>query len=121
MGSISFHAASWHDVARDKHIGWSQRARVANLEKVLNNTRFLILPQVRVHGLASKALGLAAARVANDWPALHGEVAVFLYTYVDRSHSGESYRAAGWQYIGETSGRLSDDRQGKYKIFDYVL
>ncbi len=77
VGGISFHAASWHDAARDKHIGWSQRARVANLEKVLNNSRFLILPQVRVHGLASKALGLAAARVANDWPALHGEVAVF--------------------------------------------
>ena len=120
VGGVSFHAASWHDAARDKHIGWSQRARVANLEKVLNNSRFLILPQVRVHGLASKALGLAAGRVANDWSALHGEVAVLLYTYVDHSHSGESYRTADWQYIGETSGRLSDDSQSK-GVFAYPL
>ena len=63
VGGLSFHAASWHGAARDNHIGWNQRARVANLEKVLNNSRFLILPQVRVHGLAAR-------RLATDWPDL---------------------------------------------------
>lgn len=105
LGGLSFHAASWHEGVRDRYIGWSQRARVEHLSLVVNNARFLILPGVRVHGLASVVLDLAAKRVCEDWQRVYGEAPVLAYTHIDASHSGQSYRAAGWRRIGETSGR----------------
>lgn len=56
LGGFSFHAAGWHELARDQWIYWTQCARVTHLGQVLNSTRFLILPTVRIHGLASVAL-----------------------------------------------------------------
>ena len=118
LGGLSFHAANWHERARDQYIGWSQRSRVENLDMLVNNARFLILPKVRVHGLASVALGLATARVGDDWRAVYGETPVLAYTHIDRSHSGQSYRAAGWERIGETSGRKcsSGERKQVYAL-----
>ena len=69
LGGIGFGAASWHQRARDEFIGWSTDARIANLSLLINNHRFLLLPGVRVHGLASRVLALAAGRVAADWEA----------------------------------------------------
>ena len=113
LGGLSFHAASWHEQARDAYIGWSQRARVANLGLVVNNSRFLILPEVRVHGLASAALGAATCRLAADWQQLYGETPVLAYTHIDQSHRGQSYHCAGWVAIGETSGRKCSKGQRK--------
>ena len=56
LGGFTVGAASWHHKARDLHIGWSQAARDANIGRVVNNDRFLLLPGVRVRGLASRAL-----------------------------------------------------------------
>ena len=105
LGGIGFCAASWHQAARDAFIGWSGRARVAHLGLVLNNSRFLVLPSVRVSGLASHVLGQAASRVAADWASTHGEHPVLAYSYVGLRHKGTSYLAAGWTHAGETSGR----------------
>ena len=105
LGGIGFCAASWHQAARDAFIGWSGRARVAHLGLVLNNSRFLLLPSVRVSGLASHVLGQAASRVATDWASRHGEHPVLAYSYVGLRHKGTSYLAAGWTHAGETSGR----------------
>ncbi len=58
LGGLTVGAASWHHKARDLHIGWSQAARAANIGRVVNNDRLLLLPGVRVHGLASVALSL---------------------------------------------------------------
>ena len=60
LGGIGFCAASWHQKARDDFIGWSADARALNLPLAINNHRFLLLPGVRVHGLASRVLELAA-------------------------------------------------------------
>ena len=73
LGGIGFYAVSGHQAARDAFIGWSGRARVAHLSLVLNNSRFRLLPSVRVPGLASHVLGQAASRVATDWASEHGE------------------------------------------------
>ncbi len=105
LGGLVFGAASWHQKARDLYIGWSQAARDANLGRVLNNDRFVILPSARVPGLASHALSLAAERVARDWEGRYGELPVLLYSYVGPEREGTSYRAAGWELCaGLTSG-----------------
>ncbi len=103
LGGIAFCAASWHQKARDEFVGWSADARVANLQRMVNNNRFLLLPGVRVRGLASHVLDLAATRLPGDWEAAYGVRPA--YTYVSPDHSGACYRAAGWERCGRpTSG-----------------
>ena len=97
LGGLVFSAASWHQKARDGYIGWSQAARAANIGRVLNNDRFLILPSVKIHGLSSLSLSLACVRLADDWEGRYGDRPVLLYTYVGPEHTGASYLAAGWQ------------------------
>ena len=106
LGGIGFCAASWHQRARDDFVGWSTDARIANLSLLINNQRFLLLPGVRVHGLASRVLALAAGRVAADWETAYGVRPVLAYTYVGPEYAGTCYRAAGWQRCSQhTSGQ----------------
>ena len=104
LGGIGFRAAGWHLKARDDVIGWRPAARAANIARVVENDRFLILPGVRVRNLASRALGLAAARLPEDWDAAHGARPLAAYTHTGPGHTGTSYQAAGWMRAGETSG-----------------
>jgi hypothetical protein len=111
LGAIGFGAAAWKVAARDRWIGWNAPCREARLGRVLNNARFLILPWVRVKNLASKVLSLAAARVAEDFPARYGEPVVLLETFVQTPRfAGTCYRAANWRYVGQTAGRGKCDR-----------
>ncbi len=96
LGGFTVGAASWHHKARDLHIGWSPAARDAHIGRVVNNDRFLLLPGVRVHGLASHALSRLADRVADDWEGRYGVRPELVYSYVGPEHTGFSYRAAGW-------------------------
>ena len=112
LGGLGFTAAGMQLGPRDAVIGWSADARVANIGKVLCNHRFLLLPGVRVKGLASRVLRLAAARVADDWLAAYGERPVLAQTFTGPGQSGLSYRAAGWKCCPElTSGRRSGVRR----------
>ncbi len=113
VGGLSFHTASWQQAARDTFIGWSARARTANIDKVLNNSRLLVLPSVEVHGLASETLRLARTRICDDWNDVYGVNPVFTYTYIDGEHTGGCYQAARWRRMGQTSGRRSDDAKPK--------
>jgi hypothetical protein len=111
LGALGFGAAAWKVAARDHWIGWQRAAREAHLGRVLNNARFLILPWVRVKNLASKVLSLAAARVSEDFPERYGERVVLLETFVEQPRfRGTCYRAANWQWLGETTGRGKLDR-----------
>ena len=111
LGAIGFGAAAWKVAARDDWIGWDRRTREAQLGRVLNNARFLLLPWVRVKHLASKVLALAARRVAEDFPARYGAPVVLLETFVEiPRHRGTCYRAANWRHLGETTGRGKCDR-----------
>jgi hypothetical protein len=91
--------------SRDEWIGWSAQQRLANLPLVINNSRFLLFPWVRVPHLASHVLGQLARQVQQDWRARWGYLPLLMETFVDPAqHRGVCYRAAGWQVIGETTG-----------------
>ena len=45
VGALAFSAAQWRLHERDKYIGWTEAARRANLNRVVCNSRFLILPE----------------------------------------------------------------------------
>ncbi|SFE24421.1 Druantia anti-phage system protein DruA [Nitrosomonas sp. Nm166] len=85
LGALSFSAAAWRLAARDKWIGWDDTTRQAELTKVVGNSRFLILPTVKVANLASRVLSLAASRIASDWQKCCGVKPVLLGS-VDISH-----------------------------------
>ena len=112
LGALSFSAAAWRLAARDKWIGWDDATRQAQLPKVLANSRFLILPTVKVANLASHVLSLAAARIAGDWQSRYGITPVLLETFVDGTcYRGTCYRAANWIHLGHTQGRGRQDRK----------
>lgn len=91
---------------RDRWIGWDSSQRLKNLPWILNNTRFLIFPWVRVPHLASHVLGQLARRVADDFEARWEFRPLLMETFVDPEHfAGTCYRAAGWDYLGNTTGR----------------
>ena len=110
MACLLFTSAAWKMAPRDTWIGWSDQARRANLPRVVNNARFLILPWVEVPHLASHILSLAARQMPADWLAAYGVEPLLLETLVDRPYTGTCYRAANWICVGQTQGRGRMDR-----------
>lgn len=108
--AMGFAAAAWRCRARDRFIGWDDRTRARNLPWLASNTRFLILPWVRVPHLASHVLGRVARRVSSDWQTKYGHGLWALETFVDPSRfTGACYRAANWSKVGQTTGRTRND------------
>ena len=106
-----FGAAAWKCQDRDQFIGWSAEQRKRNLGLIANNTRFLILPWVKVPHLASWILGWVSRRLCADWQAKYGHPVVLLETFVERERfAGTAYRAANWLAVGATAGRTRQDR-----------
>ncbi len=106
IGAMAFSSATFALAARDKHIGWTETARRANLAQVICNARFLIVPSVQVPNLASHVLSLALRRLASDWEKRYSVLPVLVETFVDpRRWSGTCYKAANWQEVGRTAGR----------------
>jgi hypothetical protein len=98
LGGLAFSAPAWHLAARDEHIGWAANTRSRKLTKVVANSRFLILPTVKVPHLASHVLGMATRRIEADWLQRYGYAPVLLETFVDETqYTGACYRAANWQ------------------------
>jgi len=112
LGGISFSGASWKLKDRDQWIGWSDEEREAGLKKLVCNSRFLILPWVKVPHLASHVLGHSARRLPADWKRRYGYGPLLLETFIEEGRfKGTSYRAANWQQIGKTQGRGRQDRK----------
>ncbi len=117
LAALLFGAPAWRCAARDRHLGWSEVQRAAGLAQLANNTRFLILPQVRVPHLASYLLGAVARRIAADWQTKYGHGLQWLETFVERGRfAGTSYRAANWRWVGATRGRSRQDRQHSLQV-----
>jgi hypothetical protein len=106
LGCIMLSGASRALAPRDRWIGWKPKQRKANLSWIVNNSRYLIFPWVKVPYLASHVLGQLARRVARDWDERWGFSPLLLETFVDPAHySGVCYQASGWELLGETTGR----------------
>ncbi len=110
LGCMLWSSPAWKMAARDRWIGWTDEQHLRNLQLVVNNSRFLILPWVRVRYLASSLLALCARQLPIDWEELYGYRPRLLETVVDAQFRGTSYRAANWIYLGETRGRGRMDR-----------
>lgn len=112
LGALAFSSASWALQARDRYIGWSEAARIANLRQVVTNDRFLIVPTVQVKNLASHVLALALRRLPGDWEARYKSVPVLVETFIDPTRfQGTCYKASNWRAVGYTSGRRDGIRR----------
>jgi hypothetical protein len=106
LGCVLLAGAAKALAARDQWIGWDRRCRQQNLPWVINHTRLLIFPWVRVRHLASQVLGQLARRVQQDWQARWGYEPLLMETFVDPDKfPGTCYRAAGWRALARTTGR----------------
>lgn len=105
LGCIMFAGAAKALAARDCWIGWTEKQRLTNIAWVINNTRFLIFPWVKIKNLASHVLAQAVRRVRADWLQRWCYSPVLAETFVDPQHfHGSCYRAANWQLLGMTTG-----------------
>ena len=111
LACVAWSSAPRHLGSRDRYIGWSAEARRRNIRFLAYNTRFLILPWVRVPHLASHILGGMAAVLSRDWQQMYRHPVYFVETFIDpQRFRGTCYRAANWVRLGLTTGRGKDDQ-----------
>ena len=127
VAALSWSAPALKTPDRDRFIGWSENQRNTYLDRIANNSRFLILPWVNVRNLASHVLSLNIKRLTKDWEQKFGKKLWLLETFVDPCrYKGTSYKAANWKYIGKTNGfgkqGLGYVHHGSIKeVYIYVL
>jgi hypothetical protein len=127
LGCILYTAAAWALECRDKWIGWTYKQKERNLYRIINNSRFLIFPWVRLKNLSSHVLSLANKEVEKDWQERFGYKPVLVETFVDPERfKGTIYRASNWTHIGKTKGRGRQDRYSKNlstvkDVYVYIL
>lgn len=109
LACLLFGSAAWSCRERDRLIGWEKEQRQHNLSMMTNNTRYIVLPWVRVPHLASHVLSLIAKRVSADWERKYGHPVCLLETFVEvERFRGTCYKAANWVCAGRTTGRGRD-------------
>ena len=115
VAALSFSAPALKLRVRDAYIGWSPLQRKTHLNRIANNSRFLVLPWVAVKNLASQVLARTLARLSRDWEERFGSRLWMVETFVDPARfKGTSYRAANWECIGQTFG---SGKQGKGYVY----
>lgn len=106
IACAAWSSAPRHLGPRDRFIGWSMEARRRNVRLLAYNTRYLVLPWVRVPHLASHLLGWMARRLSRDWEEVYGHPVFYLESFTDPARfKGTCYRAANWVFLGRTTGR----------------
>jgi hypothetical protein len=114
IACLAWSSAPRHLGSRDRYIGWDAEARRRNIRFIAYNTRFLILPWVRVPHLASHILGRMAAVLPEDWQRIYHHPVYFAETFIDPGRfRGTCYRAANWRLLGVTTGRGKNDQAKK--------
>jgi hypothetical protein len=117
LACVLFGAPAWHCWARDQYLARSGAGRAVGLTRIANNSRFLILPWVRVPQLASYVLAQVGERINADWQAKYGHGLEWLETFVEAQRfAGTCYRAANWRRVGQTTGRSRQDREGTLRV-----
>ncbi len=111
LGCLGYSSAAWRLEGREQWIDWSEPRRAQGLGHIVQQSRFLILPWVKVHNLASHILALSMRGLAEHWQCHYGQEAWLVETLVDEKRfSGTCYRAANWVDVGLTAGRGRMDR-----------
>jgi Domain of unknown function (DUF4338) len=106
IACLAWSSAPRHLASRHRYIGWSAEARRRNIRFLAYNTRYLILPWVRVPHLASHILGKMTSQLAHNWERMYGHPVYFAETFIDPGRfRGTCYRAANWKLLGRTTGR----------------
>jgi hypothetical protein len=114
IACLAWSSAPRHLGSRDRYIGWSAQARRTNIRFIAYNTRFLILPWVRVPHLASHLLGRVTARLSRDWEHLYKHPVYFAETFIDPGRfRGTCYRTANWKLLGVTTGHGKNDHTNR--------
>ena len=114
IACVAWSSAPRHLGSRDRYIGWNPEARRRNIRFIAYNTRFLILPWVRVPHLASHILGMMTSVLSGNWERMYGHPVYFAETFIDPGRfRGTCYRAANWKFLGLTTGRGKDDHTYK--------
>ena len=127
VAALSFSAPARVLRVRDRWIGWSAAQRHAHLDRVVNNSRFLILPWVQLPNLASQVLARTLAHLPQAWAARFGTQLWLVETFVDPARfRGTCYRAANWQALGQTAGHGKQGSGYVYhgvckEVYAYVL
>jgi Domain of unknown function (DUF4338) len=110
LACLLFGSAAWKAAARDHWIGWNPQQRARHLDRVTNNTRFVVVPWAKVPHLASHLLAQVASRLSADWQDKYGHPIYLVETFVESERfRATCYRAAGWKHLGQTSGRTRND------------
>jgi hypothetical protein len=105
VACLGWGSAAWSVKSRDAFIGWDKKTKEQRLHFVANNTRFLVLPWVKVKCLASKVLALNIKSISNDWMTVYHHPLYLLETFIEQSRfKGTCYRAANWIRVGQTKG-----------------
>jgi len=114
LGGLSYSSGTLRLKDRDDWIGWSESAHWTHMNRVVCNSRFLILPTVNVKNLASHILSRSMKKVVTDWEERYGYRPLLLETFVDPDRfRGVCYRAANWTHVGQTAGRDGKYANGK--------
>lgn len=114
LACFTWSSAPRHLAPRDRFIGWTPAVRRAHIHLVAYNSRFLILPWVRVPHLASHLLGQLTRRLSSDWQELYEHPVHFVETFIHTERfKGTCYRAANWRMLGRTTGRGKADQTGR--------
>lgn len=115
VGGLAYSSAAWRLEARDNWIGWDDSTRIRNLSRIVCNSRFLIVPHVKVRNLASYVLSRCMRQLKEDWYEQYNIKPAVLETFVERDRfKGSSYQAANWIHIGITKGRGRQDRNKEF-------
>lgn len=105
VAATGWSSAVWKLAPRDNAIGWTIQQRNRNLHRVANNSRFLILPWVRIRNFASHILSQTIRVLNLDWLKVYGYRLWVLETFIDpQRFAGSSYKAANWIYVGQSKG-----------------
>ena len=117
IGALSFSSAAWRLKARENWIGWNEENRLRYLNRIICNSRFLIVPWLKVKNLASFVLSMSMQQVKKDWVEQYKMEPVLVETFVEKERFlGTCYRAANFHHIGITQGRGRQDRENKRMV-----
>ena len=117
IACLCWASAPWHIGARDRFIGWTKQVRQKNLHLIATNTRFLILPWVKISCLASHLLSMNRKKLSDHWQRLYNHPIYLVETFVDiQRFRGTCYKADNWILAGQTTGRGKSNKTHKQLV-----